>query len=127
MCVATDTNLVWRYEKFAPFCASPLVYRDRVFIVKDGGILTCIEAATGKAFKSGRVMGTTNYYASPVAGDGKIFFTSEEGIVHVVKAGPEFAVLASNRIGAPCLATPAVADGMIFFRTETYLLATGRP
>ena len=46
---ATASNLLWRYEKFTPFCASPLFYRDRIFVVKDGGILTCIEAATGKA------------------------------------------------------------------------------
>ncbi len=118
---ATDTNLVWRYEKFAPFCASPLCYRDRVFIVKDGGILTCIDAATGKAYKSGRVMGTSNYYASPVAGDGKIYLLSQRGTLSVVSAADQWQTIHSAEFGDECFATPVLLDGLIYLRTSAHL------
>ena len=108
-----------------PFCASPLCYQDRVFIVKDGGILTCIDAATGKANKSGRVMGTSNYYASPVAGDGKIYLLSQRGTLSVVNAADQWQVIHSAEFGDECFATPALLDGRIYLRTSGHLYCFG--
>lgn len=124
---ATETNLLWRYDKFSPFCASPLFYRDRIYTVKDGGILTCIDAATGKAFKSGRVMGTNNYYASPVAGDGKIYLLSQRGTLSVVSAADQWQVIHSAEFGEECFATPALLDGCIYLRTSGHLYCFGSP
>src|SRR5439155_19183467 len=104
----TQSNVLWRYEKFTPFCASPLLYDGRVFTVKDGGILTCLDAKTGQARKSGRVMGTGNYYASPVGGDGKLYLLSQRGTLSVVSAADQWQVLHSAEFGEECFATPAI-------------------
>ena len=63
--------------------------------------------------------------ASPVAGDGKIYFTSEEGEVYVIAAGPKYELLARNELGEICMATPAISEGTIFFRTKNHLIAIG--
>jgi outer membrane protein assembly factor BamB len=122
---ATDSNLVWRYEKFAPFVASPLFYRDHVYVIKDGGILTCLDAATGKANKSARVAGTGSYYASPVAGDGKIFLLSQKGMLSVVTADKQWQVTHSVDFKEECYATPALVDGLIYLRTAGHLYCFG--
>jgi outer membrane protein assembly factor BamB len=122
---ATDTHLLWRYEKFSPFCASPLVYQGRVFTVKDGGILTCIDAASGRAKKSGRVMGTQNYYASPVGGDGKVYLLSQRGTLSVVDASDQWHVIHSAEFGDEVFATPALVDGRIYLRTSGHLYCFG--
>jgi outer membrane protein assembly factor BamB len=118
--------IAWSTQKGGPYMPTPIAYGGQLYVCSNMGILTCHELETGKQVYKQRLPGKGAYTASPVAGDGKIFFTSEEGAVHVVKAGSEFTVLASNQLGAPCLATPAISDGMIFFRTETFLLAVGR-
>jgi hypothetical protein len=73
-----------------------------------------------------RVSSGAGYSASPVAADGKLYFTSEEGDVRVVRAGPKFELLAVNHMGEPCMATPAISDGMIFIRTQHFLYGIGR-
>ncbi|HEY2413123.1 MAG TPA: PQQ-binding-like beta-propeller repeat protein [Pirellulaceae bacterium] len=122
---ATDSNLVWRYEKFAPFCASPLFYRDNLFVMKDGGILTCLDAATGKPAKSARVAGTGNYYASPVAGDGKIYLLSQKGMLSVITAAKQWQLTHSIDFKEECYATPALVDGHIYLRTAGHLYCFG--
>jgi outer membrane protein assembly factor BamB len=89
--------------------------------------LTVYDAGTGKVVQGPkRLPGGGAYTASPVAGDGKIYFTSEEGVVKVLQAEPPFAPLAENSLGEACLATPAIADGMIFFRTKSHVVGIGR-
>lgn len=121
----SDSHVRWRYQKFVPFCASPLAYGGRVFTIKDGGILTCLEAATGKPHKSGRVTGTSNYYASPVAGDGKVFLLSQRGTLSVVSAEDQWTVLHSAEFGEEAYATPAIVDGRIYLRTSGHLYCFG--
>lgn len=118
---ASDSHVLWRYEKFTPFCASPLYYAGRIFTVKDGGILTCLDAQTGQAKKSGRVTGTTNYYASPVGGDGKVYLLSQRGTLSVVSAADPWQVLHSAEFGEECYATPALLNGRIYLRTSGHL------
>jgi outer membrane protein assembly factor BamB len=121
----TDSHVRWKYEKFVPFCASPLCCEGRVFTIKDGGILTCLDAATGKAHKSGRVTGTSNYYASPVAGDGKVYLLSQRGTLSVVSAEDQWTVLHSAEFGEETYATPAIVDGRIYLRTSGHLYCFG--
>jgi outer membrane protein assembly factor BamB len=121
----TNSHVAWRYEKFTPFVASPLFHEDRVYTVKDGGILTCLDAKTGQAHKSGRVMGTGNYYASPVAGDGKVYLLSQRGTLSVVSAASQWQVLHSAEFGEECYATPALLDGRIYLRTSGHLYCFG--
>jgi len=87
-------------------------------------MLSCYEAKTGKQLYRNRLgRGRTGFSASPVAGDGKLYFASEEGDVYVVKAGPAFELLATNPLGEICMATPAISEGVLFFRTRGHLVA----
>ena len=82
----TRTNVAWSMQKFLPNCPSPLVYQGVLYLVKDGGILTTLDPKTGKMLKQGRLLGALGtYYASPVAAAGKVYLTSQEGKVTVIK------------------------------------------
>lgn len=114
-------RVVWQYKRGLPYVPSPLVYRDRVFLVKDGGIVTLLTAADGKLVKQGRAAGAGNYYASPVGGDGKIYVASGGGVVSVLRAGPQVEVIASHDFGERIAATPVILDGRIYVRTDKAL------
>ena len=105
---------------------TPLVYGDYLYSCSDSGILACYEAKTGKQVYRERLgTGRTGFTASPVAGDGKLYFTSEIGDVYVIKPGPTFEVLATNAMGEVCMATPAVSEGSLYFRTRDHVVAIG--
>ena len=105
---------------------SPLLFEGVLYIIRNGGILMAIDPATGKPGKTGRVQGALGAYsASPVAADGKIFLASEEGKIAVLRAGPEWEVLAVNDLNESCYATPALADGKIYVRTSEALYCFG--
>jgi outer membrane protein assembly factor BamB len=87
--------------------------------------LTAYDARTGRQLYKRRLGGAGGYTASPVAADGRLYFTSEDGDVRVVKAGADFELLALNTIGEPCLATPAISDGLFFVRSRGNLFAFG--
>ncbi len=122
---ASESHVRWKYDKFVPFCASPLLYEGRLFTIKDGGILTCLDAATGKVHKSGRVTGTSNYYASPAGGDGKVYLLSQRGTLSVVAAQDQWKVIHSAEFGEDCYASPAIVDGRIYLRTSGHLYCFG--
>ena len=100
------------------------------------GVVTILNAKTGELYGRNRLgEGGVGFSASPVAGDGKLYFTNEEGEVYVVKAGKEFVelsprfsssgVLKVNPLGEICMATPAIADGVLLFRTRGHVVAVG--
>lgn len=123
----TDTHVLWTYKKVIPYCPSPLYYRGRIFMIKDGGILTVLDASNGKALKEGRVQATGSYYSSPVAGDGKVYLISQRGVLTVLRADGEFDELSSVDLAETGMATPAIVDGRIFVRTNDHLYCFGRP
>ena len=92
-------------------------------------IVTCFEATTGKLVWQGRlgVAQREGFSASPVAVDGKVFFTNDDGETFVLRAGPTFELLHVNRMDEPMLASPALVDGRWYFRTGSRLVAIGRP
>jgi outer membrane protein assembly factor BamB len=118
--------IAWSTSKGGSYMTTPVVYRGHFYVCDNMGIVTCYDAQTGQQVYKQRLPGKGAFTASPVAADGKIYFTAEDGGVRVIKAGPEFVVLAENALGESCLATPAVSDGMIFFRTESHVFAIGR-
>jgi outer membrane protein assembly factor BamB len=123
----SNQAIAWSTQKGGPYMASPLVYRKHLYICLMAGIVTVYEAASGKTVHGPkRIPGGGEYTASPVAADGKVYFTSEDGHVRVMQAEPPFAWLADNELGEVCLASPAISDGMIFFRTKSHLTAIGR-
>jgi outer membrane protein assembly factor BamB len=91
-------------------------------MVKDGGIVTSLNPATGEVFKTARSKDALeSYFASPVAADGKIYLISSEGKVSVLKAGAQWEVLAVNDLGEECQATPAIGGGCLYIRTAKVL------
>jgi outer membrane protein assembly factor BamB len=118
-------QVVWQYRRGLPYVPSPLVYRGRVFLIKDGGIVTVLDAASGKLVKQARGRGEGNYYASPVAGDGKIYTASGQGVVTIFAAGNKAEVLSSRDFDERIAATPVLADGRVYVRTEKALYCFG--
>ncbi len=104
---------------------SPLYYRDRIYVVRDGGLASCLDAKTGRLLYRERLRAEGAYFASPVAGDGKVYFSSKNGVVVVVEAGDKFKVLARNELSEPISATPALVDNKLYVRTENHLYAFG--
>ncbi|MBI2687948.1 MAG: PQQ-binding-like beta-propeller repeat protein [Acidobacteria bacterium] len=112
-------GLVWRFGRSIPQLPSPLVYRGVLYMINEGGVVTTLDAATGKLHKQARLRGEADrYYASPVAADGKVFIASHTGTVSVLKAGAEQELLAVNQVDEEVLATPALADGRVYLRTK---------
>ena len=118
--------VAWKYDKGTAYVPSPIVVDDYLYLTTDRGILTCLDAKTGEVkYEGGRVPIPATFTASPIAFDGKIFLTSEDGDTFVVKAGPKHEILGTNSVGEPVYASPAVANGRIFIRGENTLFAIG--
>jgi outer membrane protein assembly factor BamB len=118
----TESHVVWQTDRSVPVVSSPLLYEGVLYTIKDGGILTSLDPATGKILKQARLQGAIDsYYASPVAADNKIFLASETGKVSVVTPGSQWELLAVNDLNEPCYATPAISDGQIYIRTPSTL------
>ena len=101
-----------------------MVYGDYVYLCRNNGILSCHDAKSGeRIYRERLARGNTGFTASAVAGDGKIYYTSEVGDVVVVKAGAEHQVLATNPLDEIAMATPAISEGVLYFRTTGHLVA----
>ena len=119
-------QLVWKYQRSVPQLPSVVVYRDVVYMLSDRGVLTTLDAATGRMLHQDRVRGSSdNYYASPVAADGKVFLASHNGVVAVLRAGGQQELLAANPLEEEIFATPAIADGRLYVRTVAALYCFG--
>jgi outer membrane protein assembly factor BamB len=122
-------HIAWQYDKGTAYVPSGILYGDYLYLMTDRGILTCLDAKTGKVtYEGGRVPVPATFTASPVAFDGKILLTSEDGDTFVVKAGPVHEIIATNPLDEPVYSSPAIADGMIFIRGEKnlYCIAGGK-
>jgi outer membrane protein assembly factor BamB len=123
----TESHVLWKKKKGLPYIASPIVYRGQLVMVKDGGLVTADDEKTGKeVYVQQRVAAEGKYYASPVAANGHIYFTTlDDGTVTVLRAGagkPE--VVATNPpLGERVAATPAIADDTLYIRTAGHLYA----
>ncbi len=112
----------WRFQKNIPYIPAPLLYQGVYYMVKTGGIITSLDPATGRILKEGRSPGALgDYFASPVAADGKVFIANTEGKITVLKAGAEWEVLAVNELNDEVHATPALSDGRLYVRTRSSL------
>ena len=118
-------EIVWMHEQGVPECPSPLIHNGFAYMVKNGGIFTCLEAKTGKLKYEEKIGAGGPYYASPVFADGKIYLSSGRGVITVLEEGPEFRILAQNNLKERLQATPALADGKVYVRTHEKLYAYG--
>jgi outer membrane protein assembly factor BamB len=123
----TDKSIVWKYHRSVPQLPSPLLYNNVLYMVNDGGIVTSFNPETGEVIKQGRLTGALgNYFASPVAADGHVFFTSQPGVVAVLKPDGDLTPLVVNPLNEDVYATPAIADGRLYVRTTQALWAFGK-
>lgn len=125
----TTTHTAWKHQKGTAKVSSPLLYRDRLWVIADGGLLTCTDAKTGSIVFERQRLGSEaggDYYASPVAADGRIYLCSTRGVVTVIEPADQSKTLHQTNLGAPILATPALSGGRIFIRTGTHLFAFGK-
>ncbi len=120
-----ETEIVWKHAYGVPECPSPLYYEGRIYMVKNGGIVSCLDAKTGELKYQDKLRSGGPYYSSPVVGDGKIYIGSTRGVVTVFVVGEDLNVLARNELKERIMATPAIVDGKIYVRTENHLYAFG--
>lgn len=123
----SDQYVRWTYTRGLPTVPSSVVYADTMTMVKDSGIVTVLDIGSGQMLQQLRAAGRGNYYASLVAGDGKVYMASESGVVTILKAGPEAELLGSHDFGQRIMATPVIKQGVIYLRTESALYALAEP
>jgi outer membrane protein assembly factor BamB len=117
-------EILWTYEKGTAYVVSPILYDGLVYLVNDRGVMTALDAKTGSVrYEGGRVPVPASFMASPIAADGKILMTSEDGDTFVIKAGPKHEVITTNSVGEPVYTTPAISNGRIYIRGEKHLFA----
>lgn len=123
---SSSPSIAWSQRRDGAYMQTPLVYGELLYVCRNNGALGVFEAKTGRRVYQQRLGdGRTGFTASPVAAEDRVYFTSEEGDVYVVKAGPQFELLATNRLGEVAMATPALAEGVFYFRTRDHLVAIG--
>lgn len=117
----TQSHVTWKVHRGVPEVPSLLVHAGRVYAVRNGGVVSCFDAASGKVHFEERLGPSGSYYASPVTDGTHVYFVSQPGVVTVIKAGDTFERLAMNDLGEPVAATPAIVGGSLFVRTELRL------
>ncbi len=118
----TNQHIAWSYARRGTYMQTPIVYGDYLYACRDNGVMTSYDAKTGAVLHRVRLgNGSTGFTASPVAGDDKLFFSSEEGDIYVIRAGPKPRPIAINKMNEVCMATPAISDGALFIRTQRHL------
>lgn len=124
---ATPNGLVWWQPRRGSYMPTPIVVGDAVYVNEDNGVLTALYLENGAVLYKKRIPGgrQSTYTASPVAADGRLYITSESGVVDVIRAGESFEPLAQNRMNETCMATPAIASDRLYVRTAKHLYCIG--
>jgi outer membrane protein assembly factor BamB len=121
-------SVAWSKGQRGPYMPTPLIYGGYVYILGNAGIFDCYALADGQEIYRQRIPDAgSGFSASPVASDGKIYLSGEDGEIVVVKAGPKFELLARNDMADPVMATPAISGGLIIIRSQHYVWGIGQP
>lgn len=124
----TNTFIAWSKQRGGPYMPTPIVYGELLYTCSNQGVLTAYNADTGERIYQERLGGKGGAFtASPVASDGKIYLSSEDGDVFVVKAGPKYELLSTNRVGEVMMASPAISSGLLIVRGLNHVFAFGEP
>ena len=124
----TETHVLWKNDKGAPYVASPLFHDGNLYMIKDGGLLSVYEGATGKLLADRQRLGVPGeYYASPIAVGGRIYVAASSGVLVAVKPGANPEVLSKIDLGEPLSGTPAVVDNTLYVRTGSHVWAFKNP
>ena len=119
----TETHVRILGKKNLPEVPSPLVHQGRIYMIKNGGIITCLDSTSGERLYRKRISASGSYYASPIAVGDHIYLTSRQGVVTVLRGSDTLDVLAENDLSEKIMATPAVADNTLYLRTGSHLYA----
>jgi outer membrane protein assembly factor BamB len=106
--------------------SSSLYYNKHIYMIRDGGIISCFHSESGKLLYRGKINAPGVYFSSPIVAKGRIYIASRNGIVTVFDSGEKLNILAQNNLGELITATPAVVDNKIYLRTEKALYAFGK-
>jgi outer membrane protein assembly factor BamB len=119
--------VAWSKGQRGPYMPTPLIYGDHVYILGNDGIFTCYALTDGQEIYRQRIPHAgSGFSSSPVASDGKIYLSSEDGEIFVAKAGPKFEILARNDMAEPLMATPAISGGLLIVRSQRHVWAIGQ-
>ena len=122
----TNAAIAWVHPRQGNYMQTPIAVGQRLYACTDWGVVTCFDAQTGKTFFSERIGdGNQGFTASPVSDGRNLFFASETGKVVVIPVADQFSTVATNDLRETCMATPAITDGRLFFRTRSKLIAVG--
>jgi outer membrane protein assembly factor BamB len=124
----SSRSVAWSKGQRGPYMPTPLIYRGNVYVLNNDGVFACYALANGQELYRQRIPDAgSGFSASPVASDGRIYLSNEDGEIIVVKAGPTFELLARNDLADPVMATPAISGGLLLVRSQHYLWAIGAP
>jgi len=118
-----DPTVAWKLDRDLPYVPTPIAIGEHLYILSDAGVITCVVAATGKQVWQEDLNG--KFYTSPVSVNGRIYLVTRNGEVIVLKAGPEYKVLAKSTLPEKTDATPAIANGRMYIRTLNHLICIG--
>ncbi len=117
--------IAWSTNRGGPYIPTPVIYGEHLYVLQVNGVLAAYDVRTGMRVYQERVAGGGSFSASPVAADGKLYLTSEDGDIHVVKAGAKYELLGTNAMGQVIMATPAISNGVIYVRGLKDVFAVG--
>ncbi len=124
---SSNAWVAWSLTGRGSYMPTPIIYGGILYVISNAGLLDAYSLQTGREIYRQRLAHQgSGFSASPVAADGRLYFSSEDGDMFVVRAGETFAVNAPNSMGEPLMATPALADGHMYVRGEKHLFAIGR-
>jgi len=119
----TNKYIAWSIKRGGAYMQTPLIYGDYLYNLRGNGTFTCFNAKNGDLIYKEKIGKLASFSASVVAADNKIYCPGEKGDIYIVQAGTEFKLLAQNEMNDICMATPAISEGVLFFRTHHYLIA----
>lgn len=119
----SDSSIIWRVPEDVPEVPSPIFYKGRIYMIKDGGTITCVNPETGKVIYKSRIGNPGSYLASPVAANGLIYIFGYNGRLKILKAGDEFQIVAEHNFKENIGATSAIVGNTIYIRTKKTLMA----
>jgi outer membrane protein assembly factor BamB len=122
----SNAFVLWSLPRSGSYLQTLLLYRDRLYNVNWNGIINCLDPLTGKEIYNAKLGKSKSFVASPVASDGKIYIVDEEGTVYIIGDGDKFNLVAEIPMNDNCLTAPSITNGMIYFRTQRYLIAAGK-
>lgn len=122
----SNSYVQWSMPRGGSYLQTMLLYRNRLYNLKWNGVLNCMDPLTGKEIYNAKLGNTKSFIASPVASDGKIYIVDEEGTVYIISDSDKFNLITVIPLNDICMTAPSVTDGMIYFRTQKFLIAAGK-